>query len=81
MSLQSPSIQIISRKYYLLKKEEKEENKSLLTRKPEKAGQTKIRTFPLSRKSKKGWPAKLEKIERKKIPLIRKPVKGYSGKN
>ena len=66
MSLQSPSIQIISRKYYLLKKEEKEENKSQLTRKPEKVGKAKFRTFPLSRKFKKGWQTKIRKNKRKK---------------
>ena len=75
MSLQSPLIQIISRKYYLLKKEEKEENKSLLTRKPEKAGQAKVRAFSLSRKPKKGR-QKLGKIKIKRIPLIRKPITG-----
>ena len=68
MSLQSPSIQIISRKYYLLKKKEREENKSPLTRKPEKAGQTKVRIFPLSRKPKKGWQAKIRKNKKKEDP-------------
>ena len=35
------------------------ENKSPLTRKPEKASQAKIRTFPLFRKPEKGWQAKI----------------------
>ena len=48
----------------------------MLTRKPKKAGQTKIRTFLLSRKPKKGWQAKIRGNKKKRIPLIRKLVKG-----
>ena len=51
------------KKYYLFKNKIKR-NKSLLARKPEKVGQAKIRTFPLSRKPEKGWKAKLGEIKK-----------------
>ena len=47
------------KKYYLLKIKNK--NKSPLARKPEKAGQAKIRTFSLSRKLAQGWQAKFRR--------------------
>ena len=34
-----------------------------MARKPEKAGQAKIRTFPLSRKPTQGWQAKIREIK------------------
>ena len=75
MSLQSPSIQIISRNTTFWKKR-KRKNKSPLARKSEKAGQAKIRTFPLSRKSKKGWQAKIRKNKKKENPADYKTCKG-----
>ena len=41
-------------------------NKSLLARKPEKAGQAKIRTFSLSRKFEKGWQAKIKENKKER---------------
>ena len=43
-------------------------NKSLLARKLEKASQAKVRTFPLSRKPKKGWQAKIRGNKKKEDP-------------